>query len=129
MKKVFFLSSLCLFVLLACALSAPAQDKGAKDEQSAQVDKLFTKWDTKNSPGCALMVLKDGKPVHQRAYGMANLELGVPIGLSTVFLIASLSKHFAVFCIMLLVSGGRLSLDDDVRKHVPEVPNFGKTIT
>jgi CubicO group peptidase (beta-lactamase class C family) len=103
----------------------PAKD----DDPSAKVDKLFAKWDTKTSPGAAVLVVRDGKPIHQKAYGMAHLELGVPLALSTVFLIASLSKHFAVFCIMLLVQGGRLSLDDDVHKHIPEMPDFGKTIT
>jgi CubicO group peptidase (beta-lactamase class C family) len=130
MKKRLTLSGLTLLAVVLAVSFAPAQPVPTKDDDlSAKADKLFAKWDKKDSPGCALMVLKDGKPVHQRAYGMANVELGVPITLSTVFLIASLSKHFAVFCIMLLVHGGRLSLDDDVRKHVPEVPNFGKTIT
>jgi CubicO group peptidase (beta-lactamase class C family) len=128
MKKTLILSALAVVGLLFALTGAPAQPT-KEDDLPAKVDKLFTKWDKKDSPGCALLVVKDGKPVHQRAYGMANVELGVPLSLSTVFLIASLSKHFAVFCIMLLAQGGRLSLDDDVRKHVPEVPNFGKTIT
>jgi len=60
---------------------------------------------------------------------MANLELGVPLTASSVFLLASVSKHFVVFLIMLLAQGGQIGLDDDVRKYVPELPEFGKTIT
>jgi CubicO group peptidase (beta-lactamase class C family) len=75
------------------------------------------------------LVRQDGKTVYQRAFGMANLELGVPLALDSVFLLASVSKQFVVFLIMLLAQGGRLSLDDDVRKYVPEVHDYGKTVT
>jgi CubicO group peptidase (beta-lactamase class C family) len=130
MKKTLVLSSLSVLGLMLALSAAPAQPAPPKyDELTPKVHELFAKWDKKDSPGCALVVLQDGKMVHHAGYGMANLELNVPIMLSTVFLIASLSKHFAVFCILMLAQGGRLSLDDDVRKHVPEVPSFGKTIT
>ena len=107
--------------------SAAALQK--KETESQKVDALFAQWDKANSPGLALAVVKDGKTIYQRGYGMADLEQGLAITTSTVFIIASLSKHFTVFCILLLLQGGRLNLDDDVRKHVPEVPDFGKTIT
>src|SRR5205823_5439772 len=103
----------------------PARQPGP----SAKVDKIFAKWDKPDSPGCAVAVIKDGVIVHKRGYGMASLEHSLPITAATLFLIASISKHFTVFLILLLAQGGRLSLDDDVRKHVPEVPDFGKTIT
>ncbi len=114
-----------ILVLLCSATTALAQ----QPDNAAQVDRLFADWDRKDSPGCVVLVRQDGKTVHERAYGMANLELGVPLSLSSVFLLASVSKQFVVFLIMLLAQGGRLSLDDDIRKHVPEVPDFGKTIT
>ncbi len=101
----------------------------AQPSEAAKVDKLFAAWDRKDSPGCVVLVRQDGKTLYERAFGMSHLELGVPLSLSSVFLLASVSKQFVVFLIMMLAQGGRISLDDDVRKYVPEVPNFGKTIT
>jgi CubicO group peptidase (beta-lactamase class C family) len=118
-------------LVLALGLS-PAQEVKNLQKQSdprAKVDELLKKWDRSDAPGCVVAVLKDGQIVYQHAGGAASLEFGVPLTLSTLFLIASLSKQFTAFVIMLLVSGGRLSLDDDVRKHLPELPHHGKTIT
>src|SRR5450631_3919935 len=115
--------------LVLCLLISAATATGQQPDHAAQVDKLFGTWDRKDSPGCVVLVRQDGKTVYEKAYGMADLELGVPLSLSSVFLLASVSKQFVVFLIMLLAQGGKLSLDDDVRKHVPEVPDFGKAIT
>lgn len=116
-------------VLAAVGFASVIPVDAQPPNKSADVDRLFATWDRKDSPGCVVLVRQDGKTVHERAYGMANLELGVPLSLSSVFLLASVSKQFVVFLIMLLAQGGHLSLDDDIRKHIPEVPNFGKTIT
>ncbi|TBW29950.1 serine hydrolase [Gramella sp. KN1008] len=94
-----------------------------------QVDELFTAWDTDDSPGASVAVVKDGSILYKRGYGIANLEYDIPITPSTVFHIASVSKQFTVFSILLLEKQGKLSLDDDIRKYIPEVPDFGKTIT
>ncbi len=97
--------------------------------QNEQVDQLFTVWDTKDTPGAAVAIVKDGSIIYKKGYGMANLEYDIPISPSSVFHIASISKQFTVFSILLLEKQGKLSLDDDIRKHIPEVPDFGKTIT
>ena len=97
--------------------------------QNEQVDQLFTVWDTKDTPGAAVAIVKDGSIIYKNGYGMANLEYDIPISPSSVFHIASISKQFTVFSILLLEKQGKLSLDDDIRKHIPEVPDFGKTIT
>lgn len=94
-----------------------------------RVDEIFAPWDRDDSPGCAVAVLHGGEVVHAKGYGMADLEHGVPITRATVFHAASLSKQFTGFATLLLAHGGKLSLDDDVRKHVGEVPDFGKRIT
>ena len=94
-----------------------------------QVDQLFTVYDTNKTPGAAISVIKDGKIIYKKGYGMSNLEYGIPIAPSTVFHIASVSKQFTAFAILLLEKDGKLSYDDDVRKYIPEVPDFGKTIT
>lgn len=83
-----------------------------------QVDRLFEKWDKPNTPGAVLAILKDGKIIYSRGYGMANLEESVPNAPSTVFHLGSVSKQFTAFAIHLLVNDGKLSLDDDVRKYL-----------
>ena len=94
-----------------------------------QVDELFAPWDNKDSPGAAVAVVQNGTIVYKKGYGMANLEYDIPNSPSTVFHIASVSKQFTAFSILLLEKAGKLSLDDDIRKYIPEVPDFGKTIT
>ena len=94
-----------------------------------QVDEIFTAWDNNSSPGAAVAVVKDGAIIYKKGYGMANLEYDIPIGTNSIFHIASVSKQFTVFSILLLEKQGKLSLDDDIRKYIPEVPGFGKTIT
>lgn len=94
-----------------------------------QIDEILANWDTKNTPGAAVAVVKDNKIIFKKGYGLANLEYNIPVSPSTVFHIASVSKQFTVFAALLLEKQGKLSLDDDIRKYIPEVPDFGKTIT
>ena len=96
---------------------------------TTRVDKLFEKWNRTDSPGCALSVMKDGHVIYKHGYGMANLDHNVTITPSTVFHVASMSKQFAAASIVLLAQQGKLSLDDDVRKFIPELPDFGSRIT
>ena len=112
--------------LLTGTLPAASQ---APADASLQVDRIFERWDSVDSPGCAVGVAQHGLVVLSRAYGMADLEHNVPNTPSTIFEGGSLSKQFTAAAIMLLVLDGKLSLDDDVRKYVPEVPDYGVTIT
>jgi CubicO group peptidase (beta-lactamase class C family) len=98
-------------------------------ELSRKVDELFKQWQSTDSPGAAVLVVRDGRIEHAKGYGMANLEHGVPIRPDTVFDIASVSKQFTAMAIALLEADGKLSLDDDVRRHLPELPDFGHRIT
>lgn len=98
------------------------------DENSEQVDQLFAKWDREDSPGAVVAVVRDGKTLYSNGYGQANLEHGVPNTPSTIFHVASVSKQFTAFAIFLLEEDGKLSLDDDVRKHLPELHEFNDTI-
>lgn len=93
-----------------------------------KADALFAEWDKPDSPGCALGVIQNGRFVHQRGYGMANLEHEVPISSRSVFRIGSTSKQFVAMSIALLVEQGKLSLDDDVRKYLPEMPEYERRI-
>jgi CubicO group peptidase (beta-lactamase class C family) len=99
------------------------------DDKTAEVDGLFAEWDKPDSPGCALAIVKDGQIIYKRGYGMANLELGVPITPCSAFYIGSVSKQFTAFCIALLAKNGKLSLEDDIRKYIPEMPDYGHTIS
>ncbi len=94
-----------------------------------QIDQLFTMWDNLQSPGAAVAVAKDGKIIFEKGYGSAAMEYNIPITSGTVFHIASVSKQFTAFAILLLEKEGKLSINDDIRKYIPEVPDFGKVIT
>ena len=111
------------------ALSATLAAAQPADTLTAQVDALFAPWNRPGSPGAALAVVRKGEVVYKRGYGMANLDYDIPITSATVFDIASVSKQFCAFAIAMLAEQGTLSLDDDVRKYLPEIPDFGPTIT
>ncbi len=110
-------------------ISGLANAQSLAPDVSRQVDKVFEKWDKPDSPGCALGVYKDGKIIYKRGYGMADLNDDVPITPATVFHVASMSKQFTAASIVLLAQQGKLSLDDDVHKYIPELPDFGQRIT
>jgi len=120
-----------LYVVLASMLSVSlfARAQTLPADVAATVDKVFGQWDKPGSPGCALGVYKDGQIVYKHGYGMANLNDDIPITPATVFHVASMSKQFTAASILLLAQQGKLSLDDDVHKYVPELPDFGEKIT
>jgi CubicO group peptidase (beta-lactamase class C family) len=94
-----------------------------------KVDAVFAEYDKADSPGCSLGVIREGQLIYTRGYGSANLEHGLPITSRTVFDIGSTSKQFSAASILLLEQQGKLSRDDDVRKWVPELPDYGQKIT
>ena len=94
-----------------------------------KVGQLFAEWNKSDSPGAALAIIREGEVVYKQGYGTANLEYDIPITTKTIFDIASVSKQFAAFAIATLSHEGKLSLDDDIRIHLPDVPDFGNTIT
>jgi CubicO group peptidase (beta-lactamase class C family) len=94
-----------------------------------KVDALFAEWDRPGSPGCALGVIREGQLVYARGYGMANLDYDVPLTPDSVFYIASTSKQFTAASIVLLAQRGDLSLEDDIRKYVPAIPQYDHPIT
>jgi CubicO group peptidase (beta-lactamase class C family) len=96
---------------------------------AARVDKVFAPWNKSDSPGCSLGVSKNGVLVYERGYGMANLDYGLPITPESVFEVASISEQFTAMAILILSQRGQLSLDDDVRKYITELPDYGSRIT
>src|SRR5688572_26354183 len=121
-NSYFFL--LASFVGSALLAGAPvyAQDK------TAEVDKIFS-WTKPNEPGCAVAVSQNGKLIVNKAYGSADLERDVPLSANSVFDAGSVRKQFVAAAILLLVEEGKLSLSDDVRKHIPQLPDYGHKIT
>ncbi len=109
--------------------AVPKSDDPKASDPKAKVDALFAAWSGTNTPGCAVGISRDGKPEYVRGYGMSNLEYGIAIGPESIFHVASISKQFTAFAIELLAREGKLSLDDDVRKHLPELPDYGRRIT
>ena len=99
------------------------------DGLKAKVDQLFAEWNKPDSPGAAVAVTREGEVIYKHGYGTANLEYDIPITPTTIFDIASVSKQFAAFAITTLAHEGKLTLDDDIRGHLPDVPDFGNTIT
>lgn len=102
---------------------------GYVSDLTERVDAIFRAYDRADSPGCALGVWCDGELAYARGYGMADLDHNVPIGPETVFHVASVSKQFTASLVALLAAEGQLSLDDDVRTYLPELPAYGPTIT
>ncbi len=107
-----------------------ANDNPALDPAvAARVDKLFAQWDKPDSPGCALGIVKDGRLIYKRGYGMANLDYNIPISSKSVFEIQSMAKQFTAMSILLLAKQGKISLDDEIQKYLPEVPRYQSPIT
>lgn len=113
---------------LACFLFFSSYALSQTHEEAARkIDSLFASYSTK-TPGVVLAIVKDGKIVFNKCYGMANLDHDIPITPQTVFNLASVSKQFTAFAVYLLENEGKISFEDDVRKYVPELPDYGKAI-
>lgn len=95
----------------------------------SSIDAIFSDQADLSKPGATVAVVSNGELVFSKGYGSANLEYDIPNTPSTIFHIASVSKQFTAFSILLLADRGLLSFEDDIRKYIPEVPDFGKTIT
>jgi CubicO group peptidase (beta-lactamase class C family) len=108
------------------AQTAPAD---GQSDITSRVDKLFARWDRPDSPGCVLGVIKDGKLIYKKGYGMANLEHDIPMAPTTVFNVASASQQFTAMSVLLLAKQGKLLLDDDIRKYLPEMSEYQTPIT
>ncbi len=113
----------------AWAVAQEATSESQEATPEAQVDEIFSPYDHTWTPGCAVGVIRDGEFVLRRGYGMANLEYGIALSPESVFRIGSTSKQFTAAAILLLAQEGKLSLDDDVRDHLPELHDFSTPVT
>jgi len=94
-----------------------------------KVDQLFNMYDQESSPGAAVMVIKDDKPLFQKAYGLAHIEKKIPVELQTNFRLASVTKQFTAMCIMILAEQGKLSYEQTLTEIFPGFPAYGAAIT
>jgi len=115
-----------VYILLINGLSLHAQTQAS--QLDATIKELIKEFDNPTTPGGVIMVMRDGKVVHNQAFGMANLTHNIPFSTSTLFNLGSTSKQFTAMAIALLQQQGQLSIEDDVRKYIPELPCLGDTV-
>jgi CubicO group peptidase (beta-lactamase class C family) len=126
MTRTVRLASVCVALFLSAGLIET--HAGQSDAKPAQVDQIFARW-TAETPGCAVGVSKEGVRVLEKSYGMADLEHDIRNTPETIFEAGSVSKQFTAAAVLLLAREGKLSLEDPVRRHVPELPDYGAPLT
>jgi CubicO group peptidase (beta-lactamase class C family) len=128
MRRPAALAALVAFLAVSSAAHAQ-QIVGARDARALRSDSVFQAFDRTDSPGCALGVYQDGKILYARGYGMESLEHGVALSPRSVLDVGSISKQFTAMSILILQKEGKLSLDDPIRKYIPEMPAYADRIT
>jgi CubicO group peptidase (beta-lactamase class C family) len=128
MKKVSLWVATCSILLSLFAFGQSAEKKENPLSLNAKMDKLFDFWNRLDQPGFAVVVVKEGQVVYQNVFGLACQEHGVAIAPKTVFNISTAAEPFVGMAVAVLEKEGKLSLDDDVRKYIPEIPDFGTPV-
>lgn len=118
-----------LFAVVPCGIAAELQSLQEVTELTSAVDRLFAEWDVPGSPGGAVVLTDRGKVILTRCYGLADIEHNIPITPETRFELASVSKPFTAFAVLLLEQEGKLTTSDNIRDHLPELPDYGPPIT
>ncbi len=127
MNNSTILFSILFFIFFAISEQAQAQIQPEALQQ--KVDSLLLETVSELTPGSAVLVVKDKEIILNKGYGLANLDYDIPITPNTVFDLASVAKQFAGYAIALLAEQGVVSEEDDIRTYIPELPDFGHTIT
>jgi CubicO group peptidase (beta-lactamase class C family) len=107
---------------------AAAAPRAAADP-AARIDAIFAEWNKPDTPGASVAVIRSGKQILAKGYGQATLEYPAPITAETIFHVASVTKQFTAMSLVLLEQDGKLSLEDDIHKYLPELPDYGKRVT
>ena len=123
------LRQLILVLLTTVLCAAKTSSQQLPDSTIKKIDRLFKKWDNNYSPGSAIGVVKNDTLIYAKGYGMANLEYSIVITPETIFHMASVSKQFTAYSIVLLAKQGKLQLDDDIHKYLSWFPDLKEKIT
>ena len=115
--------------LLSMAAPATADAQALSVDEERRVGEIFADLDVPGSPGASVAIVRRGEIVYSRGFGEAQIEHAVPVTPATIFHVASVSKQFTAAAVMLLEADGKLRLDDDVRTHMPDLPDMGATVT
>lgn len=118
-----------LHVLLLVLLIVGARSGLAQEDCTNRLDEIFKPWSQPGSPGAAVAVIQHGKLVFEKGYGLANLEYDILVTPHTIYHVASVSKQFTAMALVLLENDSKLSLDDDVHKYLPELPDYEHPVT
>ena len=121
-RSLTFLVAVLLFAFHLSAQSLP-------DSTIKKIDSLFSKWNNVNTPGGTVGIVRNDSLIFSKGYGMANLEYAIPNTPATIFHMASVSKQFTGYAIVLLAAQGKLQLDDDIRKYLTWFPDLKEKIT
>lgn len=121
LKKLNFCAFACMCALTFLTTNAQNLEK--------DIDAIVSSMYTAQDPGISILVAKNGKPIYRKAFGKANLELGVPLQPENVFEIGSITKQFTAVAILMLEEQGKLNIEDEITKYIPDYPTKGKTIT
>src|SRR5579872_7158476 len=114
-----------LTIIFIFSSAAAGANLAAPLDARVKVDKIFERFNHTDSPGCEVGATIDGATVLASAYGMADLEHGIALAPESILEPGSIAKQFTAAAILLLVQQGKISLDDPVRKYIPEVPDYG----
>lgn len=117
-----------IIFLMFISFASPVSPLAFAQDKTGEIDKVFS-WTTPESPGCVCAVSKGGELILNRAYGSSDLERNVPLKVDTRFDIGSTRKQFIAAAVLLLAEDKQLALSDDIRKYIPELPDYGHTIT
>ena len=120
---------LSVFLIVAITNTSTVCSQSIPDSMSRKIDSLFKTWANTNSPGCAIGIVRNDSLIYAKGYGMANLEYGIPVTPETIFHMASVSKQFTAYSIVLLAKQGKLQLDDDIHKYLSWFPGMKEKIT
>ena len=129
MKSYNFIGQVLLLFMVAFTMTTCEAKISKVQNAEAKIDSLVAGWIDSTTPGGCIAVIKDGEIKFKKGYGLANVEYNIPNTPSTVFNIGSIDKQFTAFAIAMLADQGLISLQDDIRKYFPELPEFKSKIT
>jgi CubicO group peptidase (beta-lactamase class C family) len=129
MKKKQWILLIALVALTAAICTAQTENKTEPLSIEQQMEKVLFEWNRLDRPGVAVTVVKDGKVIFQKAYGLTSMEHNIHNTNKTLFDTVSIAKPFTGMAIAMLEAQGKISPGDDIRKYIPELPDFGKIVT